>query len=449
MPNKLLVVFATLLQSVLFAQNHSPYSSYGIGERGGLDHPAFSGLGNNTVNVLDSGIMNIYNPASYGMLRKQYPIFSVGISSRISTFTSDGSSEKNSLTGISEMGFGLSFGKRFGLAFGLTPYSRRGYSFSEQYPLAGDSVRYDYLGSGSVNRGFVGFSVNILNQDSLTLALGTNLGFLFGTVNNERRSFLINTSSSAGGVNYQTQRLKSFHYEIGLAFRKIFPGGHIIDLGATLEPLQDLKAYQNNQLFFTTSNIDNPNTYSLLEETGEQSGTITIAPNYTVGVRYAKLFDDAKKNGKTRKSELAAFLSYSMTDWTKYQTNFNDSTRTFGYPSSYGFNIGLQYTPETKLLSSTSPKFFERASYRVGFYQKSLPYTFNNVQLTEFGTTFGFGFPILVDKAAGSSIQCGFTYGKRGTNEPKSLNESFIGLNFGVIITPSFSDRWFVKRKLD
>lgn len=449
MPNKLLVLIIVLLQAGVYAQNNSPYSSYGIGEKGGLDHAAFSGVGNNAVNFISSDILNLSNPASYSFLKPQYPILSVGISSRLSTFSSDDVSEKSSITAIREMAFGLSFAKRFGLAFGLTPYSRRGYSFSQQSALGSDSVQYDYVGTGSVNKAFGGFSVNILNYDSLKFSVGANLGLLFGSVNNERRSFLINTFSSAGGVNYKTLRISSFHYELGAVLRKNFKGGHTATLAASFEPLQEVSGYQNDQLFFTTTDIDDPNSYSLLSETGDQKGKISIAPHYSIGVHYAKLFEDARKNGKIRKSEIAAFASFSMTDWTKFSTAFNDSVRTYNYPSTSSLHLGVQYTPETELMGSAAPKFFERTSYRIGFYQQTLPYTYNGVQLTEFGTTFGFGFPILIDKAAGSSIQFGFTYGKRGTNEPKSLNESFIGLNFGVAITPSFSDRWFIKRKLD
>jgi hypothetical protein len=86
--------------------------------------------------------------------------------------------------------------------------------------------------------------------------------------------------------------------------------------------------------------------------------------------------------------------------------------------------------------------------YRVGYYNFSLPYTDNGLSASEFGTTFGLGLPIVAQQAL-SSINLGVTYGKRVNADASGLNESFVGINFGVIISPSFYDRWFRKRKLD
>lgn len=454
MINKLLVPFLLLLNTFLFAQNNqSPYSSYGLGERGGVDHSIFSALGNNSVAMVAPNILNVYNPASYSYIRNQFPLFSLGVSSRISTFEANGTTEKSSKTSINELALGISFAKRFGIAFGLTPFYSRGYSFTENVEINSDGnaipIQYDYIGSGDINRAFFGVSAQILKFDSLTWAVGANLSSVFGTVNNERRSQLVSTGSSASGIHYSTTRIKSFHYEIGTVLTKQFPKGHSVTLAGTFEPLQSLTAYENEQLFFSLDSPDDPNSYDLISQSGEAKGKITIAPSYTAGFDYSYRFKATSKSGKVRNSELKLLGSYNGTDWTKFEREFRDSTSNPAYPSTSSFNVGLQYRPECNLFSgSVSPKFFERMSYRVGYYTKTLPYTFNGAQLSEFGTSFGLGIPILTEKTE-SSVQIGITYGKRGTTEVGSLNESFIGLNFGIIIAPSISDRWFIKRKLD
>jgi hypothetical protein len=376
-------------------------------------------------------------------------LFSAGVSSRISTFESNGLTQKNSTTALSELAFGLSFARRFGFAFGLKPYAQRGYSFSQSFALGPDSIRHEYLGTGDINRLFFGFSAKLIDFDSLKWSVGTNLSSIFGTVNNERRSYLINTNASAGGIDYNSTRLKTFHYEIGTILTKQFKGGHLVTLAGTYEPEQQLTAYQNSQLFFSTQDVTNPNTFSLITQTGETKGTITIAPNLTFGAAYTFSLKDKARNNKTRNSEFSLLASYNITDWSKFSNNFRDSIVNPGYKKSSGFNIGFQYRPETELLAnSVAPKLFERMTYRVGYYNRTLPNTFNNVQLTEFGTSFGLGLPILADKTE-SSIQLGITYGKRGTTQAGSLNETFIGFNLGVVIAPSSADKWFVKRKLD
>ena len=68
--------------------------------------------------------------------------------------------------------------------------------------------------------------------------------------------------------------------------------------------------------------------------------------------------------------------------------------------------------------------------------------------MKENGITFGFGLPIAAQQAL-SSVNLGVTLGSRGSDESNGLKENFIGINFGVIVAPSFYDRWFRKRKLD
>jgi hypothetical protein len=449
MINKIIATTLLAISAVTYGQNTAtPYSSYGLGERGGIDQAVFSGLGNNTVNFISSNVLNHYNPASYSYLKPQFPLFSLGVSSRFSTFESAGTTQKNNKTSLNDIALGMSLAKRFGFAFGLTPYSKRGYSFTQKFALGADSVRHDYLGNGDINRFFGGISGKILNYDSLTWSVGANFSALFGTIQNERRAYLINTTSTAGGIDSKTTRVKAFHYEIGTVLTKQFRKGHSLVLAGTFEPLQELTAYQNNQLFFTTTSIDNPNGYITLQETGELKGKITLAPTYTIGFDYSYAFNDTVKN-RVRKSEIKVLGSYSSTSWSQYETRFNDTTTNFGYPDARSIHFGIQYCPQTDINASIKPNVFERMSYRIGFYNKTLPYQFNNVQLTEFGTSFGLGLPILTEKKMQSSIQLGITYGKRGTSEVGSLNETFLGLNLGLIISPSESDKWFTKRKLD
>ena len=52
-----------LLGTFSYAQNsaNSPFSSFALGEIGGLDHAAFIGIGNSTITMNDSTILNFYN----------------------------------------------------------------------------------------------------------------------------------------------------------------------------------------------------------------------------------------------------------------------------------------------------------------------------------------------------------------------------------------------------
>ena len=79
------LTFFTLLlvQGYSYSQitSTSPFSSYGLGQRDGLDHGIYAGLGTTTITYFDSTNLNFFNPASYNTIGKGQPIFSTGVSS--------------------------------------------------------------------------------------------------------------------------------------------------------------------------------------------------------------------------------------------------------------------------------------------------------------------------------------------------------------------------------
>lgn len=223
----------------------------------------------------------------------------------------------------------------------------------------------------------------------------------------------------------------------------------MISVGGTYEPQQQIRSSYNRQLSYSASDVSNPNTYQLLTESGELKGKILFASSYNVGVSYSKILKTTKKDGGERNAQLMVAASYSATDWSKYRENYSDTSFSYNLKNSSGFQVGVQYIPETQYFGNLMPKFFERINYRVGFYSNALPYMYNGAQLNEWAATVGFGIPVLVDKRLDSSIQLGVGVGKRGNNQPGAMNETFVAVNLGILIAPGINDRWFVKRKLD
>lgn len=450
MSNKLLLLFSSfILHFSLVAQTNFSLSALGVGERVESTIPVFSGMGNQSVSYAYPSILNSENPATYSFLRPQFPIFSLGFSSRLSYNELNGSTEFNSLNNISDISFGVPFAKRFGFAFGLKPKYRKNYNFIEKEPLMGDSILYEYEGSGTLNNFFIGFSAKILNFDSLKWSVGGNIGALFGSMKDVRRSSLINDLNKAGGAELKFQYVKSFYYELGTYLTYIIKGGNQISIGATFEPLQKIKSKFNRQLAYSSTDVDNPNTFELLSETGEMNGKIIFAPSYNVGLSYAKLFKIKKKNGNYRTSQLMISGGFHQTNWSNYQENYDDTTFSYNYKNSNGFQAGIQFIPETRYVGSAVPKFFERINYRLGYYNSTLPYVTGQSQWKQWGATVGFGIPVLISKRLDSSIQLGAGFGKRTSGVPGVANETFVNVNIGLLIAPSISDRWFIKRKLD
>jgi len=439
------------LLSVVFSQNNSLFSTSGIGQRQIGDNPLFLGMGNQSVSYVFPNVLNTNNAASYSFLRHQFPVFSLGLSHRSSRLTEGDRSESQALTTFSNMAFGLSFAQRFGISFGLKPLYGTRYSFSDLFSIMGNTVQYRYEGKGLNNKAFVGFSVQIIHLDSLQWAIGSNIGSVFGRTEHLRKSVPLNTLNNAGGVESSVHQIRSFHYDLGTILKWQLPKGNQLHVGFTIEPTQELNTSYNRSLYYASVDVDDPNNWgNPLGELGEKKGKIALAQQYTIGLSYSKDFVTMKKNHESRTSQILVSLGYSQTSWSRYQETYQDTTFTYDFKDVQSLQFGLQYIPETVYIGNALPRLFERMSYRVGFYQHQLPYLYqNNKQYVEWAATMGFSFPLLIERRLDSSVQLSLAYGRRTNSSAGSLQENFMTVGIGLLITPGFSDRWFVKRKLD
>ena len=448
----ILVVLAAFVSILSFGQTgtNSPFSTYGLGEVGGLDHAAFIGIGNSTITMNDSTILNYYNPASYNSLAKHKPLFSFGVASRYSIYSENGKESSNTLTSIQHMAMAFPFAKRFGLGVGIKPYSSRGYDFSTRTKVNDDSLHYVYSGSGGLNEFFGGLSIKALEFKGAKLSLGANFGYIFGQVTNTRKSGLIdaNTESNnyAGGINSKLIQAKAFHYTLGATYSQKIKEKHEINVSAVFDPFQKINTEYQNVLFYS-SNVNNPNVYDTLAVFDTLTGNLSTVPTITYGLNYVYNFTGRKKHTNPLNSQLSFHATYASAQWSRYENTF-DPTFTNTFLNSTKLTFGLQYLPETNFIANKSlTKFHHRVKYRIGVYQQLLPYETNNEQVKDFGTTFGFGIPVIVKNSL-SSINFGFSVGKRGVSDANALNEQYYGFNVGISIAPG-ADKWFVKRKLN
>jgi hypothetical protein len=448
MYTKLLTIFFVSFSILTLAQNtvQSPFSSYGFGERGYATDAVTSALGQSAITYFDSSIVNFHNPASYNTLGQGQPLFSLGLRGRVSEFSQNDLSYTTGIAMIDHFAMAFTIKKHFGLTFGLKPYSRRGYELTDKELVGTDSLQYRYSGNGGANEAFIGLASTVFKWKSSHLSVGANLGYLFGTATNERKSNII--GEPIGGVDQKSIRFSSFHYELGAYFRQDIGQKQSLILSAVIEPSQKINSFRSETLFFA-SNVNTPLSYVTLFDTSDVEGFLQIAPSYSIGLAYSFRTTTNDKGARSRNSEWQLHASYTSTDWSKYATRFNDVDEQYTFNSTRKLSIGVQFTPEFKVEDNKiNTSFFESLRYRVGYYNFNLPYLESGSPITEFGTTFGIGIPIVAQSAL-SSVNLGVTLGSRGNGETTGLNERFIGVNFGVIIAPSGYDRWFKKRKLD
>jgi len=436
-----------LVQESVYSQSTStsPFSSYGLGQRDGLDDGVYSGIGTTTITYFDSTNLNFFNPASYHTIGKGQPIFSTGVSSRLSWYSDSINKNFSKAIVLNHFAMGFSFAKHFGFAFGLKPFSRRGYQFSTKSLLVTDSMNYTYLGSGSTSEVFVGLSSNVLKYKSSQLSIGGNVGYVFGSLINERRSNIV--GSNAGGIEQKTLKLTALHYELGMYYKHEINKNNSLIFSAVMEPNQNMKAVQTNDLYYS-SLINNSDAYTKLDSSSI-SGSISITPTSTFGFSYRYGFDGFKKSEMVKKSEISFHASYNITNWKDNPTKFSGTNLNSGYINTNKLTLGVQYIPNKMFFDQTNKStIFEIIRYRIGYYQYNLPMIINSKTLLDKGVTLGFGIPLKVQKSL-SSINLGLTYGKRGDGSSSNLNEKYLGVNISVIFAPASFERWFVKRKLD
>lgn len=443
--------FSLLIAGIATAQNYSssPFSSQGIGEDGPLNDGQFSALGNAKSAVIDSIVVNTYNPASYAFLSKGQPLFAMGLASKVSNYSLNNSTARGTIVGLSQIALVIPLNKRLGIAGGLQPFARKGYSLGTNASLSTDSVYYSYIGSGSVSKVFAGLSYKLIATKRQDFAVGANLGYLFGGVSNERRAVL-KSNAPAGAVDITTFRMHSLTYNFGGAYRLKLDkkGNKQITLAGTFTPEQTYAANLDYGLFYGSDAGSQTTFDTLVPLVLDRSGTVTYPQSYSVGVNYT-IRPNHEKLQLKNPFQLALFLDYSATNWLNYSTTFTEVTAPT-FTNSTTMSVGFEYIPVVQNAVSTSgfKGFASQIRYRIGGYNAALPYTLNNRQIIENAVTLGFGIPLSGNKT-NSSVNLSMLLGKRGTGTASDISERFYSINIGIVLSPSSYERWFKKYKLD
>lgn len=446
----ILLVFSTISCFTTWAQttSSSPYSTTGIGEEGALPEAQYGGMGNITGICFDSTLINTYNPSSYSLMSFGQPLFSVGVSSKFSTYTSNAGSFDGKTTGISNITMAIPIGKYFGIALGLKPFTRKGYDLAQRSYAYDDSTTFNYKGYGSTNLLFVGLAYSIIKNDKSYLSVGFNIGYLFGSVTNQRSS-VFDANSPAGGVDLTTYRLKSLHYSFGASYQRFLDVDKRkqLFLSAVYTPKISVNSYRDYSVFYATD-VNNQLSYTdTISYIDNNKGKIVFPSKQTIGAGYT--FTPDTKNSDHMKYQLGVFAEVDLMQWKTYAENFDAHTSSAVFSNTYVSKIGLQYIPTIDFTKKTKGiKYFTKIKYRIGGQYGLLPNSINGRQLKTASATIGFGFPFLSQKT-NSSLNVSFQYGSNATGNAADLKERFFSINFGIIIAPSSYEKWFKKYKLD
>lgn len=411
------VVFLLLISYNILAQEgtSSPYSFYGLGHQkfqGSVENRMMGGL-----NVhIDSIHINLANPATYSNLK--FSTYTFGATQNFNELKTNTSSAPARRTTLDYLAIGIPTGKKLGFGIGLMPYSSVGYRVVNlTQETNGTSTSFE--GSGGVNKAFFGASYRI--NDNFNF--GAEIQYYFGNINS-------NTIASTNGVQYGTREqnltnINGFGTNFGLTYFKKLSKSYYLQAHTTFAP---------NGAF----NLDNSRQISLVDITTVGEFPVGDPINSTIGIEKLNIpssYQIGFGYGKEKKWFVGA--EYASQQMSNFGNRYASSLQV-NYENAQRFSVGGQFIPKYNSFSS----YWSRVTYRAGLRFENTGLVIENESIRDSGITFGLGLPIGYSI---SNINVGFEFGKRGTTRANLVEENY----FNLLLSISFNDRWFVKRKYD
>ena len=430
--------------------NTSPFSRYGLGELNTVLSTHYLGLSNASNSFSDPQNINIANPASYAGFFKHNPIFDVSVAGKSSLYRSNYSNQENSSSasnlGLNNMLIGLPIQKNWGLVLGIIPYSSMGYNAESNQTLDSNSINYKYSGDGSINRLLLGNGFNLINKgDSIRIALGANVSYLFGTLNqlnsiefdNSYYNSRIQNQASIsswlfdGGIQYFQQFRNPFNSN-----RWFLRAGASYVLQSSAKTVNDYFAYSYTYNF----NIQEiPKDTLDFEE--DVIGEVTIPSKMIFSLSLGRNTQD--------KNVWDLAFQYTSSNWDTFNDNqlfLNQTNLPLG--SFEQWALGYRITPSLDW-ANTNKSIFAKSNYSFGFKRAVSEVVVQNKSLLNYGINFGVSIPMLSSRSL-SRLNLGFELGRIGNTSENNIEENYLRFSLGFSMAPDTRyDRWFRKRKYD
>jgi hypothetical protein len=423
-----------------YTRRNSPYSRYGLG-----DMMSFQFLPTETMGGLKGAYnsvadINLANPASLGHLRST--AFDIGTFYKHSALTeqSTGNSARANDGNLSYLSLAFPLTRawevekdslrrgipiQWGMAFTLSPHSTVGYDVRVLRELDDiGEVEYQYSGDGTRYR------VNWGNGASYKgLALGVNLGFLFGTVSDLNT---IDFRDSAYVYAFDEQFLREEYttgllWDLGLQYDYYFKDE---------EGKRERSFIKDKYLTFGFYASGSNNMSVLKTERTTRYGSFysrdTIVDTEDVQARMQLPLTIGGGIALTHGLFWKVGLNYESSFWAN---QFEYDARQINMGNSYEIAIGGEFCPMPKDLNIQN--YGQRIRYRLGGYYGKDPRIVGTgadaVQLNKYGLNFGLGLPL---KPLKSGIlgytNLAFEVGYMG--HPDLIGETFFKVNLAFTL---------------
>ncbi|RYG50379.1 MAG: hypothetical protein EOO01_10865 [Chitinophagaceae bacterium] len=434
--NTLLFIFTFFIVSVSHAQDNSPFSRYGLGDRVPQENIVNRGMGGLSAAYYDYQSINFINPASIGNLSST--IFDIGGDISLRTLKSNTTPQKytSTNTNISYVQLGLNLGSKkmsakkmgLGVVLGLRPLTNVGYKVNENKRLAGiDSVSTLYEGSGGMNLASLSAGFRIKN-----FSIGLTGGYAFGNKNTSTQLAFNNDTVSYFRSNSTSQvDFGGLYLAAGMQYEFQLQSGKL-KLGVYGSMPQSITAKRStlDETFFPSPSGGTINIDSVDFKTGER-GKIKYPSTIGAGFTYTDSL-----------SHWTFGADFETSNWAEYRL-FEQKDQ---LQNSFRIKAGAQYYPAKA--NTPASKYFSFVKYRAGVFFGTDPIKVENSR-SEYGLTLGAGFPLTsfnrIRYGEYSFLNTAVEVGTRGNKSTGSIREGLFRFSIGI----SMNARWFQKRKYD
>ncbi|MEP2059221.1 MAG: hypothetical protein ABJJ05_15525 [Maribacter litoralis] len=428
MIRKIVIAIVYITTIGLYAQDGtvSPYSFYGIGDlknNSTVENQMMGGIGV----YADSIHINLKNPAAFGKLglevmdREGLVTYTAGVSNKQYTLKSFTAEEQSSVTSLDYLALGFSVGKGLGMGFGIMPYSSVGYNLVDDRTETGGSLVNIYTGEGGLTRAFYSIGYEIVDN----LSIGATVNFNFGTLDSERLQQI--EDIQFGTFDRRSSRVNGFDFNYALNYTPLIKGRQRLHTSIRVNTQGNLVSKNDRQLgsFSVSSGVTIEELEVDLASQNLENTELKIPTTTTLGIGY----------GEDYKWFVGA--EYSFQEMSSFENVFLGSDNIV-YEDASSFAFGAFLTPDYDSFTS----YFKRVTYRAGLRLDKTGMLVNDVDINNFGITFGLGLPL---GRSFSNLNLGFEFGRRGTTRADLIEESYFKFNVGL----SLNDRWFQKRKIN
>jgi hypothetical protein len=329
---------------------------------------------------------------------------------------------------------------------GINPATWVGYNVNDRASVPEGDVRFQYSGSGGLDRVFVGLGHAVREKrDSLgnghRISVGANFNYLFGSIDRDRKAYYpsgggyYNTSSSSRLVMNDATVNIGFLFQGDLVPRRTRDDDPLrFTIGVFLEPGVDMGARRDE---FVTSFVVGSAGVEFPRDTIRSAegvkGSIFIPAAYGVG-------------GTIHNSHWSITAEHRRRDWSGIQVNVEGYATPGEVGGSASTILAASYRKATEFGGEWS--FWDRAIHRVGLRLTDDYVRVQGQQLREIGMTIGTSLP-LMHAFTRSRFNIGMEVGQRDNRDDQSIRERFLHVYMGFTITPDLREKWLIKRRIE